>query len=136
MSNKLGLVTFSVVTFLIVVLYAQIWVTGPVYSNPSRMQGVVYLGFESRFFKPCGSEESWWIAIDESSFINRLFYEFNEKTKGTRKNGVFEIYLDADINISNRGRFGHLGMSDREVEIIQIHEIIDTKSKGCLNNES
>ena len=73
-------------------------------------------------FKPCGSDEQWWVDRGSETLRKHLTWPDG------RVDG--ELYVEVVGIVSKRGSFGHLGAYDRELEIQSV-SLKDAPRKTC-----
>jgi|GEM_PF-2515817 len=83
--------------------------------NPRRYSGVYAEGMETMTFHPEGRDEAWAV---------RSGYESLQAAAPPRAdpNDGFRVCATIEARLSERGRYGHLGMFPREIEITQVIE--------------
>lgn len=84
---------------------------------PTLYRGHYTFGFEVSEFRPCGSDERWWVTNGD----------WREKLNNPQYN---EHYLEVEGVVSERGRYGHRGAYDRELEIRELR-LSDGPRKAC-----
>lgn len=86
------------------------------------IKGYYTYGFENHGFIPCNREEYWWVSHDRNALeiYEPLAAEENQL-----------IYMELKANLSDYGRFGHMGMSNREIEVVKVISAKTEKESGC-----
>ncbi|MEP1871441.1 MAG: hypothetical protein ABJJ44_18075 [Paraglaciecola sp.] len=120
----------SIFLILFALVMYKVSEVGPIYEKTERMQGTIGYAFEGRGFTLCGQQETWWVSSNNGDIGKNLYLAL--ALEGKSKLSV--AYIDADMEISTQGNFGHLGMSSREVTLVNIHEISTEIPKGCEVN--
>jgi hypothetical protein len=118
-------VNTSIIFLLCAYLTAQIWKVGHIHDSTERMQGTIGYAFEGRGFTSCGKQEICWVSSDKGDIGKNLHLAL------VGKSPPFTVYIDAEMEISSKGSFCHLGMSKREVTLVNIHDISNEIPKGC-----
>ncbi|WP_289032235.1 hypothetical protein [uncultured Paraglaciecola sp.] len=130
MSSRLKISIVSIIFLFFAFLISQIWKVGHLYEHTERMQGTIGYAFEGRGFTPCGKKEVWWVSSDKGDIGKNLYLSLALEGKS----GPISAYIDADMEISIKGNFGHLDMSKREVVLVNIHEMSTEIPTGCEVN--
>lgn len=83
--------------------------------NPRTYSGVYAEGMETMTFRPEGRDEAWAV---------RSGYEALQAAAPPRAdpNDGFRVCATIEGRLSERGRYGHLGMFPREIEITRVIE--------------
>jgi len=107
-------------TILLAPLALGACVSGITGSEQEILAGHYSQGFEVDAFRPCGSEEKWWVTEGE---------ELREKYRALAPKQYEEVYVELRGQAGPRGEFGHLGSYNREMvagEVIEIRPAADT----------
>jgi hypothetical protein len=100
-------------TTLLVLLAACTLAVTDALPAPREIAGVYELGFERQTFRPCGSDETWWVSTAPASLHRGLGTRAFVRVRGT---------------VGPRGAFGHLGKYPRQ---IVIREVISATGGEC-----
>ena len=85
-----------------------------------QFAGYYSQGFEVDAFRPCGSDEKWWVT--EGTELRSRYAALSPKQ-------YEEVYVELRGQAGPRGEFGHLGSYNREMvagEVIEIRPAADT----------
>lgn len=83
--------------------------------EPERLQGHYTVQWEEQSFRPCGSNEKWWVS-DPGPLLPR----YRELVKGD----YGTVFVTVRAEVTGRGQFGHLGMFPRATAV---REVIDAR---------
>jgi len=87
-------------------------------SHSNTVRGRVSFGFEEAAFRPCGSDEQWWITGSDNH-VNEL----QTKWKDLGLEWYTPGYAEVEGNRSDKGEYGHLGAYQREFEVSDVKEV-------------
>lgn len=90
------------------------------------VRGRVSFGFEEAGFRPCGSDEQWWIVGSDDN-INELQQKWNDLGLPWYEHGYAEVKGER----TSKGEYGHLGAYDRELDVKDILEVRLLKEGEC-----
>src|SRR5687767_15955978 len=79
--------------------------------EPQRLTGHYTVQWEEQSFQPCGSSEKWWVS-DPGPLMAR-YRELVEGDYGT-------VFVTVRAEVTDRGRFGHLGMFPRAAAVREV----------------
>lgn len=82
-------------------------------------------------FEPCDGAGKWWFAIKDTKERKRLFEAISQQ--GNLGWGG-EFYIELHGTVSEKGRYGHLGAYEREInvqKIIRIERDMEASSDNC-----
>ncbi len=88
-----------------------------------EFRGYYQAGFEVEAFEPCGSPEKWWVVRGDE--LNARYRQF----VGAPYEPVFIVVRG---QVGPRGRYGHLGLYNRELVVQQVLEIRPLSEADCL----
>ena len=88
--------------------------------------GYLSFGFEEAAFRPCGVDESWWVAADPEVEL----WDTYAAVAGDPL-GYIRVYARLVGSRSSLGRYGHLGAYDREFSVTAIVEMREVKGDDC-----
>ncbi len=88
--------------------------------------------FEASSFSPCSGENGWWFrtANSEASATLSLIQQ-NARCQGPHC--AYPIFVKGKV--SPRGRFGHMGMYEREIVATEVRLLSDTEIKKFCGNK-
>lgn len=96
-------------------------------SSRGRFSGRFTDGFETSAFRPCGSNDPYWVIDDTQSLID-----------STRPNGAegsptqpSTVYVEVEGTLSPRGSYGHLETYDRELVVSRVLSVSATPPDSC-----
>ncbi len=93
--------------------------------EPQEYAGSFSYGFEVVAFKPCGTDEVWWVNGEPAAMTDlRARYAALTKT-------MQPVYVRARGLISERGTYGHLGGYQREFYLQDVLEVRVKQSGDC-----
>ena len=107
-------------TILLAPLALGACVSGITGSEQELLVGHYSQGFEVDAFRPCGSEEVWWVTEGD---------ELRDKYRALSPEQYEEVYVELRAQTGPRGQYGHMGAYTRELatdEIIQIRPAAET----------
>jgi hypothetical protein len=84
-------------------------------------EGLYSSGFEVSAFSPCGSDESWW--VEGGDIANRY------QTLGVEP--YERVYVRLKGEVSDVGKFGHLGVYERAFTVTKVLEIRRAEPEDC-----
>ena len=79
--------------------------------EPRRLTGHYTVQWEEQSFQPCGSSEKWWVS-DPGPLMPR----YRELVKGD----YGTVFVTVRAEVTERGRFGHLGMFPRATAVREV----------------
>jgi hypothetical protein len=82
------------------------------------LRGRVTFGFEESGFRPCNTDEQWWIVGSDDTII-----EFQERWGELGLDWYQHAYAEIRGSRSDRGEYGHLGAYQREIDVREILEV-------------
>lgn len=88
--------------------------------------------FEASNFSPCGSEEGWWFGTANSEARATLSL-IKENARCQGPHCAYPIFVKGKV--SPRGRFGHMGMYEREMVATEVRLLSDTEIKKFCGNK-
>ena len=91
-------------------------------SEDEVLAGHYSQGFEVDAFRPCGSEESWWVT--EGTELRARYQALSPKQ-------YQEVYVEVRGHAGPRGRYGHLGAYTRELAAGEVIEIRPATETDC-----
>jgi hypothetical protein len=91
-------------------------------SAPERLQGYFTVRWEEQSFRPCGGSERWWVS-DPGPLLRR-YRELVQGEYGT-------VYVTVQAEVSDPGRFGHLGMFPRTIAVREVIEARAPTGDDC-----
>jgi hypothetical protein len=80
-------------------------------SEPQRLSGYYTVAWEEQSFRPCGGNERWWVS-DPGPLLRRY--------RELVKDGYGTVYVTVRAEVSEPGRFGHLGMFPRTIAVREV----------------
>lgn len=92
-------------------------------------RGQYVVGFETRWFTPCGTDQRWWIPrdLDEvTRFITHL-----PKEAGPHGWDNARLFLKARAIPGATGNFGYLGKYSRELDVLEVLEVREFRTSDC-----
>jgi len=89
----------------------------PQWPSSGVYRGTYLLGDERSDFTPEGTRERWWLSGDTEAITSRM---------GVLGNPVF---VSVEGQLSQRGKFGHLGAYRRELRVTRVIEVLAAKAK-------
>jgi hypothetical protein len=87
-----------------------------------RFTGHYSQGFEVDSFRPCGSEESWWVTQGD---------ELRARYRALAPGPYEEVYVEVRGHAGPTGEFGHLGAYDRELAAGEVVTIRPAADRDC-----
>ena len=94
--------------------------------EPQRLTGHYTVQWEEQSFQPCGSSEKWWV-----SDPGPLMARYRELVKGDY--GTVFVTIRADV--TDRGRFGHLGMFPRAAAVREVVRAAPADEGDCRRRD-
>jgi len=91
-----------------------------------RVRGRVSFGFEEAAFRPCGSDEQWWITGSDKNIV-----ELQDKWNGLGLEWYTPGYAELRGDRSGKGEYGHLGAYQREFEVTDVLEVRLLRDGEC-----
>jgi len=86
-----------------------------------RYEGFYTWGFEENGFRPCGSEESWWVT--EGDLHSRYADVASQQYEA--------VYVELSGTVGPEGEYGHLGAYSRELAVEELHEMRPAQAGDC-----
>jgi hypothetical protein len=85
--------------------------------------------FEASNFSPCSSEEGWWFGIANSE-ARAVLSDIRQKARCQGPHCSYPIFVRGTL--SPRGRFGHMGMYQREILATEVRPLSESElEKFC-----
>ena len=97
-------------------------VSGITGSDPELLAGHYSQGFEHDGFRPCGSDELWWVTEGT---------ELRQRYQALSPAQYEEVYVELRGHAGPRGQFGHLGAYARELDAGEVVEIRPAQDSDC-----
>jgi hypothetical protein len=79
-------------------------------------------GFEVDAFRPCGSEERWWVT--EGTELRSRYAALSPKQ-------YEEVYVEIRGHAGPSGRYGHLGAYTRELAVGEVITMAPAAERNC-----
>ena len=92
----------------------------PVIVQTEEFRGTYSVGDERMAFEPCGKTEAWWIDFSP---------EARQTLKENKITGWGHWPIRVRGTLSPQGRYGHLGMYPRQLDVEQV--IATGRPEGC-----
>lgn len=97
------------------------------------VEGIYQRGFESEQFFACGrpaDDSPWWVSLSE-----RARTQWDSLSQGLRPVG---LYAKVRGSLTERGQFGHLGLSTRILRVAEFVELRPRAESDCnpISNRS
>jgi hypothetical protein len=92
----------------------------PVIVTSEEFRGLYIVGDERSAFEPCGKTEAWWIDFSP---------EARETLREYKVSGWGHWPMRVRGTLSPKGRYGHLGMYPRQLNVEQV--IAAGRREGC-----
>lgn len=115
--------TFRVVSALAAVALLAAATRG---REPQRLTGHYTVQWEEQSFQPCGSSEKWWVA-DPGPLLPR----YRELVKGN----YGTVFVTVRAEVTERGRFGHLGMFPRSAAVREVLRAAPAAEGDCQGRD-
>ncbi|MBC8138244.1 MAG: hypothetical protein H8F28_20380 [Fibrella sp.] len=96
-------------------------------ASKSTFRGMFTDGFEKAAFRPCGSDESYWVAGNTQPIYALILPNGVPVSPAP----VTEVYVEVEGTLSPRGEFGHLGMYERELTVDQVLSARTVSPDAC-----
>ena len=93
--------------------------TGP---DDRQFAGFYASGFEVESFRPCGSQEQWWVT--EAQALRARYAE-------VAATPYQEVYVVIRGEAGPEGRYGHLAAYQREVAVREVLELRAAREGDC-----
>jgi hypothetical protein len=87
-----------------------------------RFAGYYSQGFEADAFRPCGSEERWWVT--EGTELRARYAALSPEP-------YEEVYVEVRGHAGPTGKYGHLGAYTRELATREVISIGPAAERGC-----
>lgn len=84
-------------------------------SSRDVYRGRVSFGFEEAAFRPCGSNEQWWVTGSDDAVT-----ELQDKWNALGLDWYHPAYAEIKGDRSGSGEYGHLGAYEREIEVTEV----------------
>ncbi len=98
----------------------------PTFSGPPKdYEGSFTYGFEVIAFKPCNSDEVWWLN-GEGAALKELRTQYEALNKRMQP-----VHVTLRGLISERGFYGHMGGYQREFYLQAVLEVRDIQADDC-----
>jgi hypothetical protein len=91
-------------------------------SQEETLAGHYSQGFEVDAFRPCGSEERWWVTEGE---------ELRARYRALAPGQYQEVYVELKGHTGPTGKYGHLGAYTRELSAGEVIEIRPSTDRDC-----
>jgi hypothetical protein len=101
----------------------------PPWPQSGVFRGEYTIGFETSSFKPCGVDERWWVRGNAEALVAAAMPAGIEPQKLRYYQG--SVYADVRARVSRRGRYGHLGFYDREMNVVKVIRTSNSPLRGC-----
>ena len=108
---------FLVATLLVIFLSFGTIQSVELDTDAKEYSGLYSREFEAVHFIECGSDENWWANTDPE-----IDYDIKMKYLSRKNTEVKYIFVRVKGVLSEIGKFGHFGMSERELNIQEILE--------------
>jgi hypothetical protein len=89
-------------------------------SASATHRGHFSYGFETSAFRPCNSDEVWWVTGEGA---NALIEQYGNAAPADYE----EVYAEVRGQVSEPGSYGHLGAYQRELSVT---EVVEVRAKG------
>jgi hypothetical protein len=100
---------------------------GPSTANGSlEVTGTYEGGFESSFFVPCGTAETWWVEADPA---------FQQQYAALVTRDYEPVFIRMRGDRSALGTYGHQGLAVREFVVKEVLEMRLAISTDCISQE-
>lgn len=99
-----GLAALTTVLFILYGQYA---------ANKSIYSGFVEFGFESQSFRPCGGGPQWWL-------MGPALPELSQRYQELAGAHYQPLYAELQAVLSEPGNYGHMGVYEREMEVVEV----------------
>lgn len=90
---------------------------------PERVyRGIYSAGFETNDFTPCGSKEGWWVGGERpvnAAAVEEAFTR-EDRRLGPDRHATRRIFVVWRGRPSHRGRYGHMGVSERGFHVSEV----------------
>jgi hypothetical protein len=85
-----------------------------------EFRGTYVVGDERNVFEPCGAHGSWWVRFSDDAY---------RTMKENKITGWGHWPMRVRGTLSPEGRYGHLGMYSRQLNVVQV--IATGRREGC-----
>lgn len=93
--------------------------------SPAVYTGVIEYGFEGSEFSPCFNlDKHWWVSADKGDIGLEPHFVLTQ-------NHYQPAYIEALMEVSNRGEFGHGGSWERKVTLLEVYNISTRAPYSC-----
>ena len=93
--------------------------------DATSYDGLVSFGFEVSNLSPCDRDEDWWVTGPAASELVDRYYDVAGENPGAT------IYARVRGDLSGLGEYGHVGGSDREIEVEEVIEVRVAGADEC-----
>lgn len=107
--KRLKLLLILVLTFPIIPVYAEIVARGWYVS-----------GFEKSEFRPCGSDDRWWLSGPIYAEIEQFIKDHDLRSGDNDRIPNKPLYIEVSGQVTGEGSHGHLGAYIREFTVDKI----------------
>lgn len=90
------------------------------------VRGRVSFGFEEAAFRPCRSDEQWWLTGSDNDIV-----ELQNKWNALGLEWYTPGYAELEGTRSRKGEYGHLGAYQREFEVTDVKEVRLLREGEC-----
>ena len=97
-------------------------------SSDDSWQGSVAIGFEVESFQPCSQDVQWWLTGAEA------FVELHTKYRDLGVKQYAPVYAKIKGRRSVKGKYGHLGLYEREFYVEEVIEFRPLTDGECTTN--
>ncbi|AOS98408.1 hypothetical protein AUP74_03042 [Microbulbifer aggregans] len=92
------------------------------YSEDNIYRGHYAAGFEMSSFIPCDKNGYWWVSTDEKSALYKEYERVSDEYE--------PVYMELVGTLSERGYYGHFGVSERELIVLEVLSL-GAKTGSC-----
>ncbi len=90
------------------------------------VSGHWYRAFEVSYFTPCGTSNRYWVWATPESRLAERAREFPYVDSGTPA-----LFLRGSLYLSQPGRYGHLGLYERQAVFTGVDELRPARAGDC-----
>jgi hypothetical protein len=87
-----------------------------------RFTGYYSQGFEVDAFRPCDSDERWWVT--EGADLRTRYAALSPEP-------YEEVFVEVRGHAGPPGKYGHLGAYSRELAVDEVVTIVPSGQRGC-----
>lgn len=118
--QQIHLLTIAVAVgaFFVVTAFLSIKGSEPTYQVEEEFAGYYYGGLEASDFYPCKFEESW-LVWPQNEFLAREYRRITGIQVESGEN-IVPIYVELRGYYSELGEYGHFGLADRELGVLEV----------------